>query len=504
MNYDIALADLIKGLNKSEKRYFKIDAGRHTIGEENNYVKLFNLFERQEDHSKVFAKTPAKNLSATKGHLYQTVLKSMRGYAEKFSGFQLINGILSDVSYLYSKGLYAQCKLLLDKAKKIAYDYERFEQLITIIYWQKIFSVADPSDKGYRSLQKLHVEEQKMLRILQDIKELEAAEHEILRFGRRKGFARTKEEIKRMHQFMNRPILKSSPKNRPLRVNMPYYVAYSIYFSDTHQMTKSYNYREKAVELYESKPLLVNEYFRAYIGLVHNLMISQRKLKKFTELHVRIERLRNTPTNSLHKASAIFKTSYSAELNLYLVRGQFENGIKLVPEIEKGIQDFKGQLSNEHILIFQCNVAYLYFGNEEFKSALKWLNYILQNEDKYLREDVQVFVRLLSLIIHYELDNPDVVTYYERAVTRFLTKKSHRLKTEKAVLNFVKRNIQKSNTEKELITAFVKLKDEITEYFKDPIENRIRDDFDILCWINSKIENRSFAEMIREKAKLSR
>ncbi|MBL7891585.1 MAG: hypothetical protein JNL63_03055 [Bacteroidia bacterium] len=501
MNYDIALADLIKGLNKSEKRYFKIDAGRHTIGEENNYVKLFNLFERHEDYSKVFAKTPAKNLSATKRHLYQTVLKSMRGYAEKFSGFQLINGILSDVSYLYSKGLYGQCKLLLNKAKKIAYDYERFEQLITIIYWEKIFSGADPSDKGYRSLQKLHLEEQKILRILQDINELEAIEHDILSFGRRKGFARTKEEIKRMHQFMTRPILKSSPKNRPLRVNIPYYVAYSLYFADTYQMVKSYNYRKKAVELYESKPLLVNEYFRGYMGLVHNLMVSQRKLKKFTGLLESIERLRNTPTDSIHKASAIFSTSYIAELNLYLNRGQFEKGINLVPEIERGIHKFKNQLSNEHILIFQCNVAYMYFGNEEFKTALKWLNYILQNEDKYLREDVQVFVRILSLIIHYELDNPDVVTYYERAITRLLTKKSHRLKTEKAVLNFVKRNIQKNNTKGELIAAFIKLKNELTEYFKDPIENRIREDFDVLSWINSKIEDRSFAEMIRNKSK---
>ncbi|MBI2270883.1 MAG: hypothetical protein HYU69_11110 [Bacteroidetes bacterium] len=501
MNYDKVLADLIKGLNKSEKRYFKIDAGRHTIGEENNYVKLFNLFERQEDHSKVFAKTPAKNLSATKRHLYQTVLKSMRGYSEKFSGFQLINGILSDVSYLYSKGLYSQCQLLLDKAKKIAYDYERFEQLITIIFWQKIFSGADPSDKGYRSLQKLHQEDQKILRILQDIDELEVVEHEILSFGRRKGFARTKKEIKRMHRFMTRPILKNSPKNRPLRVNVPYYVAYSLYFADTHQMAKSYNYRKKAVELYESKPLLVSEYFKSYMGLMHNLMVSQRKLKKFTGLLESIERLRSTPTDSLHKASAIFSASYISELNLYVNRGQFENGIKLVPEIEKGLRDFKDQLSNEHVLIFQCNIAYMYFGNEEFRSALKWLNYILQNEDKYLREDVQVFVRILSLIIHYELDNPDVVTYYERAVTRFLTKKSHRLKTEKAVLNFVKRNIQKTNTKEELSRTFLKLKNEIKEYFKDPIENRIREDFDILSWINSKIEGRPFAEMIRNKYK---
>ena len=36
------LFELIKSLNKSEKRYFKLFSSRHTIGEENGYLKLFD------------------------------------------------------------------------------------------------------------------------------------------------------------------------------------------------------------------------------------------------------------------------------------------------------------------------------------------------------------------------------------------------------------------------------------------------------------------------------
>ena len=51
-----SLHELIKYLSKSEKRYFKIVSSRHTIGEENNYILLFDYLERQEiyDEEKLF------------------------------------------------------------------------------------------------------------------------------------------------------------------------------------------------------------------------------------------------------------------------------------------------------------------------------------------------------------------------------------------------------------------------------------------------------------------
>ncbi|MBK6611564.1 MAG: hypothetical protein IPG29_11960 [Sphingobacteriales bacterium] len=41
------LFDLIKSLTKSEKRFFKIYSSRHVIGNENNYVKLFDAINQQ-------------------------------------------------------------------------------------------------------------------------------------------------------------------------------------------------------------------------------------------------------------------------------------------------------------------------------------------------------------------------------------------------------------------------------------------------------------------------
>ena len=42
------LHELIQSLTKSEKRYFKLLSSRHTIGEENNYILLFDFIEKQD------------------------------------------------------------------------------------------------------------------------------------------------------------------------------------------------------------------------------------------------------------------------------------------------------------------------------------------------------------------------------------------------------------------------------------------------------------------------
>ena len=44
------LFELIKSLTKSEKRYFKLFSSRHTIGEENGYLKLFDFIDQMDSY----------------------------------------------------------------------------------------------------------------------------------------------------------------------------------------------------------------------------------------------------------------------------------------------------------------------------------------------------------------------------------------------------------------------------------------------------------------------
>ena len=59
--------------------------------------------------------------------------------------------------------------------------------------------------------------------------------------------------------------------------------------------------------------------------------------------------------------------------------------------------------------------------------------------------------------------------------------------------------IDKINDKKEFIHSFKELKKTLIETSKYPFENSIFQYFDFISWVESKIENKSFTEIIKSK-----
>lgn len=118
------LHELIKSLTKSEKRYFKIYSSRHTIGEENNYIQLFDYIEQQEEYNEEILFQHFKGaaflnkFSITKNRLYDSVIKALDAYHANNSLEAQLYKQLHASTILYDKGLYKQSLKLLLSAKK--------------------------------------------------------------------------------------------------------------------------------------------------------------------------------------------------------------------------------------------------------------------------------------------------------------------------------------------------------------------------------------------------
>ena len=48
---------------------------------------------------------------------------------------------------------------------------------------------------------------------------------------------------------------------------------------------------------------------------------------------------------------------YSNKLNLHFLEGSFEDGVTVIPEIKKGIQEFSNQIDPHHIMMFYYKIA---------------------------------------------------------------------------------------------------------------------------------------------------
>ena len=115
------LFDLIKALNKSEKRYFTLFASRHVIGGKNNYLKLFEIIDDQKEYDedellRLFPKTPAlKNLRLNKDYLFKLILKSMRSFNSQKNMEMQLKEMLDNIDFLFEKGFYAECEKIVEK-----------------------------------------------------------------------------------------------------------------------------------------------------------------------------------------------------------------------------------------------------------------------------------------------------------------------------------------------------------------------------------------------------
>ncbi|MBA3704827.1 MAG: hypothetical protein H0W84_02685 [Bacteroidetes bacterium] len=171
----------------------------------------------------------------------------------------------------------------------------------------------------------------------------------------------------------------------------------------------------------------------------------------------------------------------------------------MISKIEEGLEKFKDKIIKQHIFNFYLNISHTYFAVEDYSKALLWINKLFALKEINTRQDIQALARIYNLIIHFELKNSLLLPYSALSTYRFLNKRNTLYKSEKIILRFIK-NYPSLAGQQEIIAAFKELKNEISVLLNDPFEKRAFEFFDLMSWLESKIEKKSFAEIVREKA----
>ena len=185
-------------------------------------------------------------------------------------------------------------------------------------------------------------------------------------------------------------------------------------------------------------------------------------------------------------------------MEYYVRTGKFAEGVERTKEIEEGFSKYsRGDqrlLDTERLILYYL-LAYCQFGVGDFKKALYWMNNILSARIT-LREDVLCSARIFNLIIHYEIDNRDLLEYQVRSTYRFLYKRNRLYKFENIMLEFIRKRLPYLYTRLEIKAAFIELRNELYEISKNPFEAKVLFHFDIISWLDSKINESSLAEVV--------
>jgi tetratricopeptide (TPR) repeat protein len=224
--------------------------------------------------------------------------------------------------------------------------------------------------------------------------------------------------------------------------------------------------------------------------------------KEFRAAFKLIEDLRaygqNEKQQSLDIQTRIFRASYMAELTIYDKLGEFKQGVSKIHEIEDQLPFYESKLNKEHLVAFYLKFSVIYIGVGDFNKSLFWINKILNDNEKILRQDLYAYTRIINLIVHFELKNFDLIEYLIKSTQRFLNKKNRDFELEKLIIANIRKLSKVPNHEKqkEIYRVF---KEKLEELFKDADNMILLKYFDFLSWVDSKIEGISLTEAVQKR-----
>jgi len=481
------LSELIHSLSKADKRFFSLFADREKG--DKIYLQLYNDLKN---------KNPDRNVSShqlpdLKKYLYKLLLSSLHTqYAETTIDFKLYK-LLHLAGVLLYKGLYAQTHTLIRKAKKLAYLHERISLIPELLYLETFVSnVYGNSSRGENNtLEQIHATQ-----ILLNLFQYRNLNYQFLSQIRKSNTSRTANQKRVLKKIMQHPLL---VKKNTLSIMAEYsfYTTWGLYHSVHNDLKNMKIILSLQLNLVESHPKKFENKELTHFQTLHNLFLCQMKLKNFKDASTYVEKIKKIKAPSELVRNVLFLNAYNNELELLIQSGQFENALPLL-----NIQESKFmKASAEQKIMIYGNTAYIYFATAHFREALQWIMKIVNSPGNDAREDIQSSIRIMYLIVRFEIASSDsVLKNIARSTRYFLEKRNTMFRTEKLIVDFFYKTLKEYLTKKEFIRELKKVRQELLNIFqKYPDEKITQDSFDVLSWINSKIENKSFAELVRAR-----
>lgn len=501
-----ALFQLVKSFEKSEKRHFKLYIKRSSANTDLKIIQLFDALDTLQEYDerlliKKLSPISKSQLSNLKTHLNKQLLASLRLLKTTENVDLQLSEHLDNARLLYNKGLILQALKMIEKAKTIAKANHKVNFLIQLLSLEK-------------KIETLHITrttQDKAEKITQESSDISAHIDRATRFSNlalllyrwyiRHGSARNEKDEKELKKFFKENLPEDLNNITDFYEKLYLYQSYSWLAFIRQDFLMYYRYGQKWIDLFNEQPLMMSVETGHYIKGMHNLLNAHfdlRNFKKFKETLKSFEEFSVSEAGNKNDNFRIhtFIYIYSAKINWHIMNGTFKEGLLLVPHIKSKLQEFQSYIDNHRNLVFNYKIATLYFGNADFDTAIDYLQKIIHDKPE-LRSDLQSYARLLHLIAHFELGNTVILESLMKSVYRFMAKMKNLTEVEEEIFRFLRNTLKVSyNSEKDELKIFY---ERIKDLERKRYEMRSFVYFDIVSWLESKLQNKSMSEIIYTK-----
>lgn len=500
------LFQLIKSLEKAEKRHFKLYIKRSSGNEDLKIVRLFDALDKLKEYKEkaIFKKLGAvtkPQLANLKTHLYKQVLASLRLLKSTDSLDLQLNEQYDYAHILYKKGLFIQSLRIIERAKETAKANQKINVIPLFIGLERRIENLHITRSMLDKAEKLAIETKEVIHHIESVSRLSNLALKLYSWYVEHGHARNVEDEKDVRQFMKDNLSKDSLDETGFYERLYLYQSYTWYAFIRQDFLQYYRYTRKWVDLFEEKPLMKRVETGHYIKGIHNLLNAHFDLRNFKGFAITLKQFEKVAESDRVKDHDSFRIQAfiyisTAKINQHFMKGTFKEGLSLIPPIEEKLQGFHLFVDTHRILVLNYKFAMLCFGSGDYDRCIDYLQKII-NDKTNLRYDLQCYARVVHLMAHYELGNDMLMESLSKSVYRFMAKMKNLTTVEEAMFKFLRQSIPLNP--RAIKPQFEKLLHTIKHLEKNRFETRAFAYLDVISWVEAKVYNKTMSEVIHDK-----
>lgn len=483
------LFELISSMTKNEKRYFMLGSGLQSGSK--LYVQLFKALEKQEYYDEKEFKSRyrnerfIKNYAFNKKNLYDLLISSLTeyGFANTVEG--QIHAMIAECRVLFRKALYKKYFRAIARAKQFAYKHEKYGYLLEILDIEKII------------IPKEMIRKQKSMEIILEVKAATEKITEIFEYSkiagtllnnyRYYGLTRESGHTAELERMSSEGIMRSPAIPRSSRALEAYYRVKEISSGIKAEREARYAALMNRYDTVTNNPHPFKDYLLHYpADILFSLAECCINMNRTGEASGYMAEIRNMLLKKKHHPEDY--EIYEGYLNfrILLKKGEIKKASKLIPLLENILKVYKDKLQIDTELSLLYYILVCRVEEKNFLKALDAGNRLMDHPMLSSRADYETYCKLLNLIIHYELNNFELLKYLLVRTYRYLRKHEKLFKTEQLIIDFILK-LQKVRTDDDLKFNFRKLESRLAVLKRDKYERNAFEYFDLHKWVLGKL-----------------
>lgn len=438
------LFQLIRSLNKSEKKFFTQYVNIYEKGASPIYLQLFDFMNNETvyDEQRIFKKfhdaTFRKNYPVTRHYLKNLIIKTLRHSELTVREDRDLTVYILDVKRLMAKGLFPMAKKMIEKLKTEAYEDEKLNDVIHLIAMQRgLISMGYYRHEPEVNLDTLDDEEDKLMETIRQLRNIMNCSIKL--FGRinYEGNASPEDNTTEIKELGKKTSAYSYEDLKSAKARHTFLQFWAMYYCALGDYKKYLEWANKKLDFVKNEPHPKTVTNWLVLGYNHCLEASLLT-GDFSEYENRLKFLESLDfTSQFHDADR-FQTVGIFALLYYMRTNNAKKLAHYIEYCQDGLDRLAPFIGKAFNYTLRANVAYAYLKLGKLDECVTEINELMSLTNGDTRRDYVGNVKIINLMLRFEMKEYHYLSYLLKNTYRFFITYLHTSPVHKFVINYMK------------------------------------------------------------------